>query len=108
MGQTILSFRRTLVVENRVNADFLRTLWFNYGQYGSRCSNGQYVSTGQYGLAQLEKVSTKLDSARKVNHADILVKLGQKVFSNKDFQSGRGLYSCNISTDVERKFIALR
>ena len=26
----------------------------------------------------LEKISTKLDSARKVNHADILVKLGQK------------------------------
>ena len=35
----------------------------------------------------LEKVSRKFDSARKVNHADILVKLGQKGFPNRDFQS---------------------
>ena len=35
----------------------------------------------------LEKVSTEFDSARKVNHADILVKVGQKGFPNRDFQS---------------------
>ena len=35
----------------------------------------------------LEKVSTKLHSVRKLNHADILVKLGQKGFPNRDFQS---------------------
>ena len=35
----------------------------------------------------VEKVSTKLESARKVNHAGILVKLGQKGFPNRDFQS---------------------
>ena len=34
----------------------------------------------------LEKVSTSLDSARKINHADILVKLGQKGLPNRDFQ----------------------
>ena len=39
-------------------------------------------------LSQLiEKVSAKLDSARKVNDADILVKFGQKGFPNRDFQS---------------------
>ena len=26
------------IVENRVNAEFQTTLWFNYGQYGSQCS----------------------------------------------------------------------
>ena len=31
----------------------------------------------------LEKVSIKIDSARIVNHANILVKLGQKVFANR-------------------------
>ena len=31
----------------------------------------------------LEKVSIKIDSARIVNHANILVKLGQKVFPNR-------------------------
>ena len=42
----------------------------------------------------LKKVSTNLDSARKVNHADILVKLGQKGFPNRDFQYQRlRLYS---------------
>ena len=42
----------------------------------------------------LKKVSAKLDSARKVNHADILVKLGQKGFPNRDFQYQRlRLYS---------------
>ena len=55
----------------------------------------------------LEKVSTKLDSARKVNHADILVKLGQKEFPNKVFLSETYIPS-SISTDAERKFIALR
>ena len=55
----------------------------------------------------LEKVSTKLDAARKVNHADILVKLGQKGFPNTDFQSEAYIPS-SISTDAERKFIALR
>ena len=27
-------------------------LWFNYGQYDSQCSNGQYGSIGQYRLVQ--------------------------------------------------------
>ena len=53
------------------------------------------------------KVSTKLDAARKVNHADILVKLGQKGFPNTDFQSEAYIPN-SISTDAERKFIALR
>ena len=55
----------------------------------------------------LEKVSTKLDSSRKVNHADILVKLGQKGFPNRDFQSETyipGSISTDLSTcDVPRK-----
>ena len=55
----------------------------------------------------LEKVSTKFDSARKVNHVDILVKLGQKGFPNRDFQSEAYIPS-SISADAERKFIALR
>ena len=39
-------------------------------------------------LSQLiEKVSAKLDAARKVNDADILVKFGQKGFPNRDFKS---------------------
>ena len=53
MGQTVLSFCRTLIFENWVNAEFKRTLWFSYGQYGSQCSNVQYGSVGQYGLAYL-------------------------------------------------------
>ena len=55
----------------------------------------------------LEKVSPKFDSARKVNHADILVKLGQKGFPNRDFQSETYIPN-SISTDAERKYIALR
>ena len=55
----------------------------------------------------LEIVSTKLDAARKVDHADILVKLGQKGFPNRDFQS-KAYIPSSISTDAERKFIALR
>ena len=35
----------------------------------------------------IEKVSAKLDAARKVNDADILVKFGQKGFPNRDFKS---------------------
>ena len=58
-------------------------------------------------LQLLEKVSAELDSARKVNHADILVKLGQKGFANRDFQSEAYIPS-SITTDAERKFIALR
>ena len=50
---------------------------------------------------------TKLDSAREVNHADILVKLGQKGFPDRDFQSEAYIPS-SISTDAERKFITLR
>ena len=39
-------------------------------------------------LSQLiEKVSAKLDAARKVNDADILVKFHQKGFPNRDFKS---------------------
>ena len=59
-------------------------------------------------LSQLiEKVSAKLDSARKVNDADILVKFGQKGFPNRDFQSEAYIPS-SISTDAETKLIALR
>ena len=53
----------------------------------------------------LEKVSTKLDSARKVNHADSLI--DQKVFLNRDFQSEAYIPS-SISSDAEQKFIAFR
>ena len=49
----------------------------------------------------LEKVSTKLDSATKVNHADILVKFSQKGFPIRDFQSEAYIVS-SISTDAER------
>ena len=55
----------------------------------------------------LEKVSAKLNSARKVNPADILVKLGQKGFPTRDFQSEAYIPS-SISTDAERKFIAFK
>ena len=55
----------------------------------------------------LEKVSTKPDSARKVNHADILDKLGQKWFPNRDFQP-EAYNPSSTSTDAEGKFIALR
>ena len=54
----------------------------------------------------LEKVSTKVDPARKVNHADILVKLGQKGSPYGDFQSEAYIPN-SISTDGETKFIAL-
>ena len=54
----------------------------------------------------LKKDSTKLDSTRKVNHSDILVKLGQKGFPNKDFQSEAQIPS-SISTDAERFWLAL-
>ena len=50
----------------------------------------------------LEKVSTNLHSARKVNQADILVKLGQKGFPNRDFQS-EAYISSSIFTDAERR-----
>ena len=49
----------------------------------------------------LEKVSTKLESAGKVNHANILIKLGQKGFPNRDFQS-----EAIFLIDAERRFIA--
>ena len=55
----------------------------------------------------LEKVYAKLDSTRKVNHADILVTLSQNGFPNRCFQSEAYIPS-SISTDGERKFIALR
>ena len=73
-----------------------------------KCASN-YVKENNFSLLSqfLEKVSTKLDAARKVNHADILVKLGQKVFPNRDFQSEAYIPS-SISTDAERKFIALR
>ena len=53
----------------------------------------------------IEKVYTKLGSARKMNHADTLVKLGQKEFPKRDFQS-EVYVSNSISFDAERKFIA--
>ena len=73
-----------------------------------KCASN-YVKENNLSLLSqfLEKVSTKLDAARKVNHVDILVKLGQKVFPNRDFQSEAYILS-SISTDAERKFIALR
>ena len=55
----------------------------------------------------LEKVSAKLGSVRKVNHADILVTLSQNGFPNRYFQSEAYIPFC-ISTDGERKFIVLR
>ena len=55
----------------------------------------------------LEKVSTQLDFARKIYLQDVLVKLGQKGFPNRDFQS-EAYIPCSISTDAERKFIAFR
>ena len=55
----------------------------------------------------LEKVSTQLDFARKIYLQDVLVKLGQKGFPNRDFQSEAYIPS-SISTDAERKFIAFR
>ena len=54
----------------------------------------------------LEKVSTHIDTARKLNHADILVKLDQKWFPNRDFQSEAYIGS-SIFTDAE-KFKALK
>ena len=54
----------------------------------------------------LEKVSTKVDPARKVNHADIFVKLGQKGSPYGDFQSEAYIPN-SISTDGGTKFIAL-
>ena len=54
----------------------------------------------------IEKVYTKVGSARKMNHADTLVKLGQKKFlKRRDFQS-EVYVSNSISFDAERKFIA--
>ena len=68
-----------------------------------------YIKENNFSLLPwlLEKVFTKLDSARKVNHADILVKFGQKEFPNRDFLSETYILS-SISTDAERKFTALR
>ena len=54
----------------------------------------------------LEKVSTQIDATRKLNHADILVKLGQKWFPNRDFLSEAYIRS-SIFTDAE-KFKALK
>ena len=73
-----------------------------------QCGSNYMKENNLSSLSQLfEKVSTKLDSARKVNHADILVKLGQKGFPNRDFQSEAYIPS-SISTDAETKLIALR
>ena len=52
-----------------------------------------------------EKASTKLDFARKINHADIVVKIGEKGSPNRDFQS-KAFISSSISTDSGRKFIS--
>ena len=52
----------------------------------------------------LGKVSSKLDTIRKVTEG---VLLGQKTFPNRDFQSEASTTS-NISTDAAGKFIALR
>ena len=73
-----------------------------------QCASNYMKENNLSSLSQLlEKVSTKLDSARKINHADILVKLGQKGFPNRDFQSEAYIPS-SISTDAETKLIALR
>ena len=61
MGQIILSLlHRTLVFENRANAEFSRTLCFNYGKFGSQCSNGQYGSLGQFGMVHYYCPSRRL------------------------------------------------
>ena len=73
-----------------------------------QCASNYMKKNNPSLLSQLlEKVSTQLDSARKVNHEDVLVKLGQKRFPNRAFQSGTYIPS-SISTDAERKFTALR
>lgn len=55
----------------------------------------------------LEKVCSKLNAKRKVNEANMLVKLGQKVFPNAEFQSE--VYPpSSISTDAAGKLIVLR
>ena len=73
-----------------------------------QCASNYMKENNLFLLSQLlGKVFTKLDSARKVNHTDILVKLCQKEFPNRDFQSEAYIPS-SISTDAERKFIALR
>ena len=49
-----------------------------------QCASNYMEENNLSSLSQLlEKVSTKLDSTRKVNHADILVKLGQKGFNQR-------------------------
>ena len=51
-----------------------------------QCALNYMKENNLFLLSQLlEKVSTKFDSARKVNHANILVELGQKGFLNRDF-----------------------
>ena len=51
-----------------------------------QCALNYMKENNLFLLSQLlEKVSRKLDFATKVNHADILVKLGQKAFRNRDF-----------------------
>ena len=53
-----------------------------------QCASNYMKESNLSLLSQLlEKLSTKLDSARKINHADIVVKLGEKGFPNRDFQS---------------------
>ena len=66
-----------------------------------QCASNYMKESNHSLLSQLpEKVSTKLDSARKVKQADMLVKLGQKGFPNRDFQS-EAYISSSISTDAE-------
>ena len=73
-----------------------------------QCASNYMKESNLSLLSQLlEKVYTKLDSARKVNHAYILVKLGQKGCPNRDFQ-WEGYIPGSIFTNAERKFIALR
>ena len=51
-----------------------------------QCASNYMKENNLFLLSQLlEKVSRKLDFATKVNHADILVKLGQEAFRDRDF-----------------------
>ena len=73
-----------------------------------QCASNYMKENNLFLLSQLlEKVSTTLDFATKVNHANILVKLGRKGFHNRDFQSEAHIPG-SISTDAEKKFIASR
>ena len=63
---------------------YLKVLFYNY--YFTILPEGTILLFYNLSLLSqlLEKISTKLDPSRKVHHADILVQLGQKGFTNRD------------------------